>query len=125
MTACDYETYSAVDLRAAGLHNYAVDASTGIHCFSWGTDPFEIQTWHEGDPFPEELREYIAKGGVFTAWNAPFEIYLWKLCAVRRYGWPDIRPEQFRCSMARAYAMSLPGSLRKPLLRWAWPSRRT
>ena len=114
--ACDYETYSACDLRAAGLHNYATDKTTGIHCFSWGSDPFEIQTWVEGDPFPEELREYAASGGIFTAWNAPFEISLWLHCAVPRYGWPVIKPEQFRCSMAKAYAMALPGSLENAAL---------
>jgi DNA polymerase len=30
---------------------------------------------------------------------------------VPRYGWPVLRPEQVRCTMAMAYAMSLPGSL--------------
>lgn len=109
----DMETYSACDLKSRGLHNYATDDSTGIHCFSWGDDPFEIQTWVEGDPFPEELREHIAKGGVFTAWNAAFEINLWMHCGVRRYGWPKVEIEQWRCSMAQAYAMSLPGSLEK------------
>lgn len=113
MIACDYETYSACDLKTAGLDNYARHESTGIHCFSWGSDPFEIQTWHEGEPFPEELREYVAKGGIFTAWNAAFEIALWRYCAVRKYGWPDVKPEQFRCSMAQSYAMSLPGALEK------------
>lgn len=111
--AADFETYSRVDLKSAGLHNYAVDPSTGIHCLSWGSDPFEIKTWMEGDPFPEELREHIASGGVITAWNAAFEAYLWNLCAVRKYGWPKLPIEQVQCSMAMAYAMSLPGALEK------------
>ena len=109
----DMETYSACDLKGRGLHNYATDASTGIHCFSWGTDPFEIETWSEGEPFPEELREYVERGGVLTAWNAAFEINLWMHCGVRRYGWPPVEVEQWRCSMAQAYAMSLPGALEK------------
>lgn len=111
--AADFETYSRVDLKTAGLHNYAVDPSTGIHCLSWGSDPFDIQTWVEGDPFPEELREHIASGGIITAWNAAFEAYLWNLCAVRKYGWPKLPIEQVQCSMAMAYAMSLPGALEK------------
>ena len=111
--ACDFETYSACDLKTAGLDNYARHESTGIHCFSWGDDPLDLQTWHEGEPFPEELRGYVAGGGVFTAWNAPFELAIWLHCAVRKYGWPVIRPEQFQCSMAKAYAMSLPGALEK------------
>jgi DNA polymerase bacteriophage-type len=114
--ATDFETYSAVDLRTAGLDNYSKDKSTGIHCLSWGNDPFELQTWTEGDPFPEDLREYVEQGGIFTAWNAAFEISMWLNCAVRRYGWPAVKPEQFRCSMAQAYAMSLPGSLERAAL---------
>ena len=111
--ACDFETYSACDLKTAGLDNYARHESTGIHCFSWGDDPLDLQTWHEGEPFPEELREHLDSGGVITAWNAPFELYLWNLCAVRKYGWPKLPVGQVQCSMAMAYAMSLPGALEK------------
>ena len=114
--AGDFETYSACDLRVAGLDNYAKHPSTGIHCFSWGSDPFEIHTWVEGDPFPDELREHIANGGVLTAWNAAFEMALWEHCAVRKYGWPAVKPEQWRCSMAQSYAMALPGALEKATL---------
>lgn len=116
MIACDFETYSACDLKTAGLHNYATHPSTGVHCFSWGDDPFEIQTWNEGDPFPEDLRAHLEAGGVLTAWNAAFELSVWNNCATKKYGWPEIRPEQFRCSMAQAYAMSLPGALEKAAL---------
>ena len=30
----DYETFSQIDLKKAGLHNYASDPSTGVHCLS-------------------------------------------------------------------------------------------
>jgi DNA polymerase bacteriophage-type len=115
-TAGDFETRSAVDLKTAGLHNYATDKTTGIHCFSWGADPCEIQTWAEGDPFPQALGDHLENGGILTAWNVMFEYQLWNECAVRRYGWPKLRLEQVECSMARAYAMSLPGALEKAAL---------
>lgn len=107
----DLETYSEVDLKAAGLHNYATDKSTGIHCFSFGFAESNIQTWREGEPFPEVVREHIASGGIFTAWNAAFEIALINECATKKYGWPRLPVEQVRCSMAAAYAMGLPGAL--------------
>jgi DNA polymerase len=108
----DFETYSAVDLKARGLHNYATDKSTGIHCFSFGNlADGPIHTWAEGERFPDVVRDHIVTGGIFTAWNAAFEIALWNECAVRRYGWPRLPVEQVRCSMAAAYAMGLPGAL--------------
>jgi DNA polymerase len=107
----DFETYSAVDLRTEGLDNYAKHPSTGIHCFSYGFTPDDIQTWTEGEPFPQVIADHIASGGIFTAWNAPFEIALWNECATKKYDWPKLPVEQVRCSMAAAYAMGLPGAL--------------
>ena len=107
----DLETYSKVNLKTAGLDVYSRDPSTGIHCFSFGSTQDDIKTWIEGQPFPEEMREHLAAGGIFTAWNAAFEISLWLNCAVRKYGWPVLPVEQVQCSMAQAYAMALPGAL--------------
>jgi DNA polymerase len=107
----DYETFSQIDLKKAGLHNYATDPSTGAHCLSYGPDPEHIHTWVEGEPFPQDLADHIAAGGIITAWNAAFEWAIWNLCCVRKYGWPPLPIKQVRCSMVRAYAMALPGAL--------------
>src|ERR1019366_2072467 len=107
----DFESFSQTDLKKAGLHNYATDPSTGVHCLSYGPDPQHVRTWVEGEPFPQDLAAHIAAGGILTAWNAAFELAIWNLCCVCKYGWvpPPIR--QVRCSMVRAYAMALPGAL--------------
>jgi DNA polymerase len=107
----DFETFSEVDLKKAGLHNYATDPSTGVHCLSYGPDPEHIKTWVEGEPFPEDLKVHIAQGGIITAWNAAFELAIWNLCCVKKYGWLPLSIHQVRCSMVRAYAMALPGAL--------------
>jgi len=107
----DYETFSQIDLKKAGLHNYASDPSTGVHCLSYGPDPEHIKTWVEGEAFPAYLRVHIESGGIITAWNAAFELAIWNLCCVRKYGWPPLPIKQVRCSMVRAYAMALPGAL--------------
>ena len=55
----DFETYSEIDLKKAGLHNYATDPSTGVHCLSYGPDPEHVKTWVEGEPFPADLKAHI------------------------------------------------------------------
>jgi DNA polymerase len=56
--------------------------------------------------------EHVARGGILTAWNAPFEMAQWRW-VIRRIcpHWPQPRLEQFNCTMARALARALPGSL--------------
>ena len=107
----DFESFSRIDLKKSGLHNYATDESTGVHCMSYGPDPEHIRTWVEGEPFPEDLAAHIESGGIITAWNAQFEWALWNLCCVHKYGWKPLPISQVRCSMVRAYAMALPGAL--------------
>ena len=116
----DFETYSEVDLKKSGLHNYATDPSTGVHCLSYGPgpgpadtgpDPEHIHTWVEGEPFPQDLADHIAQGGIVTAWNAAFELAIWNEVCVKKYGWLPLPIRQVRCSMVRAYAMALPGAL--------------
>ena len=107
----DFESFSQIDLKKAGLHNYATDPSTGAHCLSYGPDPEHVRTWAEGEPFPEDIRNHIASGGILTAWNAQFELAIWNLCCVSKYKWPPLPLSQVRCSMVRAYAMALPGAL--------------
>ena len=107
----DFETFSQIDLKKSGLHNYATDPSTGAHCLSYGPDPEHIKTWVEGEPFPQDLANHIAAGGIITAWNAAFELAIWNLCCVKKYGWLPLPISQVRCSMVRAYAMALPGAL--------------
>jgi len=107
----DFETFSQIDLKKSGLHNYATDESTGVHCMSYGPDPEHIKTWVEGEPFPKDLKAHIDQGGIITAWNAAFELAIWNFCCVPKYGWKPLPIAQVRCSMVRAYAMALPGAL--------------
>ena len=67
--------------------------------------------WVPGQPCPAAIVEHVQAGGEVRAWNAPFEMTLWRAVAGPRYGWPEFRTEQFFCSMACAYAMGLPGAL--------------
>lgn len=122
----DFETRSTVDLKAAGIDNYAKHPDTDVWCMAWAFDDEEPQIWHPGlDRDIEEVRKlgrvmsHVVHGagnwhgGQVVAHNASFELAIWNLLMVPRYRWPPLRPEQVRCTMAQAYAMALPGSLEK------------
>ena len=111
----DFETYSAADLPACGTDNYASHPSTGVHCMGYGFDLLPIEIWVPGfsNDTMSDVIEHITAGGIVVAHNASFELALWNKVCAPKYGWPELRAEQMRCTMAQAYAMSLPGSLDK------------
>lgn len=110
---CDFETRSACDLKKCGADIYARHATTDILCagFKFGDeDTFLLK---RGSPLPKRIRDHIIAGKKFVAHNAPFELVIWNHVCVPKYGWPELSPAQLECTMAMAYAMSLPGSLEK------------
>lgn len=106
----DFETRSEVDLKEVGLDVYARHPSTDVWCFGWAREDESPHIW-----FPTKHYDDLWEGGLegitIVAHNAPFELAIWNHICVPRYGWPPLRPERTRCTMAMAYAMALPGSL--------------
>ena len=99
----DFETRSACDLKAAGVYNYAQDASTEVLCMSYAFDDGEVVTWTPAQPFPEQIKNYK---GVIYAHNAAFErLIFWYVLQV------NFDLEQFYCTAAQARANCAPGSL--------------
>jgi len=113
----DFETYSAADLPVVGLDNYASDPTTGVHCVAWCFGDGQVQligASSQGWPqLPDEIATHVRNGGTVVAHNAAFELAIWNKVCAPKYGWPILSPKQMRCTMAQAYAMSLPGSLEK------------
>jgi DNA polymerase len=115
----DFETRSTVDLKAAGIDNYAKHPTTDVWCMAYAFDdePVEIiagdfcvlQNVLEGG----EALQFVADGGTVAAHKASFELAIWNHICVPRYGWPPLKPKQCRDTMAMVYAMALPGSLDK------------
>jgi DNA polymerase len=107
----DFETRSEVELKDVGLDVYARHPSTDVWCFAWAIDDGEPEIWFPGAPAPALAFPFSFKSTKFYAHNAQFELAIWNHIMVPRYGWPVLHPERVRCTMAMAYAMSLPGSL--------------
>lgn len=109
----DFETRSRVDLKKAGLDVYSRDSSTDVLCMAYALADSPVAVWTpRSDLGPGYgFHTHIANGGIVVAHNAAFELAIWNNVMAPRYGWPQLRPEQVRCTMAMAYAMSLPGSL--------------
>jgi DNA polymerase len=109
----DFETRSTVDLKAAGLHNYATDMSTDVWCMAYAFDDGPVELWAMNDPAPIDVLMHVQTGGLVFAHNAAFEFAIWNHVCTRLYDWPALKQEQMRCTAAMAYAMALPGSLEK------------
>lgn len=69
--------------------------------------------WRPGQPPPFDLFAHVAGGGLLEAVNVGFERWMWENVAARRYGWPLVAHEQWRCAAAKARAHALPGGLAK------------
>lgn len=112
----DFETRSTVDLKKAGLDVYAKSPTTEVLCMAFAVDEGPVQMMTIGgamDPMYALLiqKSLGANDALVFGHNVAFELAIWNEIMVPRFSWPRLKPEQCRCTMAMAYAMSLPGSL--------------
>lgn len=116
----DFESRSVFDLKKGGAWLYSKHHMTEVMVLRYllpGMDTPGI--WHmahemhmiDESPAPKDLFNWIKDGGPVEAHNAFFERVMWMNIMVRRYGWPEIKDDQWRCSAAKAAAWSLPRSL--------------
>lgn len=104
----DFETYSELDVTEVGSWRYAEDPSTEVLCLSWSIDDGPVELWLPGDPLPPALRAAIEAGATMDAHNTQFERAVWEAIMVPLYGWPEVQPTQWDCTMARAASRALP-----------------
>lgn len=107
----DFETFSACELRDRGLHNYATDPTTGVHCMAFAFDDEPVHLWTRDTLFPGEVHSHVLNGGIVYAHNAPFELAIWNNILAPMHKIAPLKSEQVRCTMAMCYAMGLPGAL--------------
>lgn len=107
----DFETRSAVDLKATGVYPYAESETTDVLCMAYAFDDEEVELWVPGEPVPLRIVEHVIDGGAMRAWNASFERTIWRAILRPRYGFPHVHDEQWHDTAAEAAAMALPRSL--------------
>lgn len=107
----DFETRSYIDLPKRGAYIYAQDPSTEVLCLCYEIDGGPIQSWVPGQPFPADLRAWIAGGGMLAAHNAAFDRLIWWFVAENDHNFPPAPLEQWYCTAAQARARGLPGKL--------------
>jgi DNA polymerase len=104
----DIETASELDLRECGVDAYSRHSSTRILMCSWRIGEQPIRTWtcEDGGAPPELIKVLLDPGIRKWAHNATFERVLfmnvWKL---------HLPIAQWRCTMAWAFMLGLPGGL--------------
>jgi DNA polymerase len=107
----DFETRSVVNLRKTGVYVYAAHPTTDVWCAAWAIDDGPVGLWIPNGLLDIPIGTAVREGWTFVAHNANFERSIWAGILAPRYGWPQPTLEQWRCTMAQAYAMGLPGSL--------------
>lgn len=104
------ETYATVDLTSVGAYIYWAHPDTGILVISYTFDQgATMKRWHVwlDEPMPADLDAALNDPDcIFEGWNAAFE-RLGCRHGLKR----EIPIRRFRCTMARARSMALPGKL--------------
>lgn len=99
-------------IAAIGALAYAEHPTTEVLTLSYCLPGDNFPTrWQPGMASPQRLFDHIAAGGLVEAHNVMFERAIWHYVCRRLYGWPDVPPQQWRCSAAKARVNNLPGAL--------------
>lgn len=111
----DFESRSPLPFgrgsKAVNVYVYADHPHTDLWCAAYAFGDDDVQLWTPDMPCPKDIIRHVQNGGTVAAHNAAFErVMTWRLAA-KRYGWPVPQIEQWDCTMARCYAMALPGGL--------------
>lgn len=99
-------------IAAVGAPAYCEHPSTEILTVSYDLiDGRGVRRWRPGQTLPWDLMNHLADPAApIEAHNAMFE-RLWIEALGPKYGWPEVRPEKWRCSMATALVAQRPGAL--------------
>src|SRR5258707_392315 len=108
----DYETRSALNLKAVGAWKYSVDPTTDVWCCAYAIDDGPVKLWLPGDPIPPEWIEAANNPDwIVSAYNDSFERLIEQHIMAPRYGWPLVPIERHRCTQAASLAHAFPPKL--------------
>lgn len=120
----DFETRSKIDLTARGAWIYSRDLSTSPLCIGYALGDGPVKLAHPAFPGvpavnwpPKELLDAVAdRSNTVHAHNAFFERVIWKNVCNEHLGWPEVLPEQWRCTLSVCSYKAIPRSLEKAAL---------
>src|SRR5262249_32554087 len=110
----DFESTSALDLKAAGTLRYATDPSTRAIVLAYAIGNAPARTWHADGAIldwanaPDDLRAAFTRGTISAAWNASFDSAIWNYATL---GFPFLAPERVIDVMVQAGVSNLPTDL--------------
>jgi DNA polymerase len=104
----DFETASEAELTDVGASKYSKHPTTIVTILSYRFDegPIIRVTLPKREDLPTEISDHINRGGVLEAWNASFEVAIFK-----NYFGLDIPVNQISCTMQRAMYAGYPAKL--------------
>lgn len=111
MIYIDFETRSKIDLKTSGSWVYSLHPSTEVLCMAFTKDDREVRVWKPTDKINLDSLRNLLTGELVEAHNAFFERAIWENIMVPRFGFPEIKSEQWRCSAAKAAYHAIPRSL--------------
>ena len=115
----DWETRSEIDIKKCGAHNYAIHPSTEIMCLGWAVEQSPVKITPFVSPRGmllfesattkttttsdiEPLFEAVRNGALVVAHNVGFDRSIWDKIAVKKFGFPEVPEDNWRCSAAAA-----------------------
>ena len=110
----DFESTSALNLKAVGTVRYAADASTRAIVLAYAIGSAPPLTWHadgailDWNHAPSHLRDAFARGAKIAMWNASFDAAIWNYATL---GFPFLAPERVIDPMIQAGVANLPTDL--------------
>jgi DNA polymerase bacteriophage-type len=110
----DFESTSAIDLKAAGTIRYTADASTRAIVLAYAIGNARAIAWHadgailDWNHAPSHLRGAFDRGATFAAWNAGFDSAMWNYATI---GFPFLEVERVIDVMVQAGVSNLPTDL--------------
>jgi DNA polymerase len=110
----DFETASALDLKAAGTVAYAAAGSSRATVLAFALGDGPARTWHADGAIldwrnaPDDLRAAFDRGVTVAAWNASFDSAVWNYATLE---FPFLAPERVIDPMIQAGVSNLPTDL--------------
>lgn len=105
---CDFESYSAVNIKLAGGHAYCHDDSTNVLCLGFALNDEEAQVWTPDKVMPKRILDCVKAGCTVAAHNASFDFRLWNNIMVPMFDWPELSSGQILDTMGLAASYTLP-----------------